>query len=105
VIPIVDLARVRALESALAAVHTEERIQLAASEGPMNERDADDLVHALRFIGNIRLKHQVRLLERGEKPNHLVDPNELSGLHRRYLRSAFGIVRQAQKALAQRYQL
>ncbi len=105
VIPIVDLARVRALEGAIDAVHTEARIARAAAEGHMNERDADDLIHAFRFIGNIRLKHQVRLYERGQKPDHLVDPDELSGLHRRYLRSAFGIVRQAQKALAQRYQV
>jgi len=105
VLPIVDLARVRALEGAIRVVHTEERIQAAAEAGIMSERDADDLVHALRFIGNIRLKHQAALYERGEKPNHLVDPDELSGLHRRYLRSAFGIVRTAQKALAQRYQV
>jgi len=105
VIPIVDLARVRALEGGLEAVHTEERIRSSAAAGGMNERDADDLVHAFRFIGNVRLRHQVRLHEQGQTPNHLVDPDELSGLHRRYLRSAFGIVRQAQKALAQRYQL
>jgi CBS domain-containing protein len=105
VLPIVDLARVRALESAIAEVHTEERIRAASSRGPMNERDAEDLVHALRFIGNVRLRHQVALYERGEPPDHLVSPDELSGLHRRYLRSAFGIVRDAQKALAQRYQL
>ncbi|QOC22131.1 cyclic nucleotide-binding/CBS domain-containing protein [Wenzhouxiangella sp. AB-CW3] len=105
VLPIVDLARVRALEGAIRVVHTEERIQSAAEAGIMSERDADDLIHAFRFIGNIRLKHQVALYERGEKPNHLVDPDTLSGLHRRYLRSAFGIVRTAQKALAQRYQV
>jgi CBS domain-containing protein len=105
VLPIVDLARVRALEGAISQVHTEERIRAAAEAGIMHERDADDLVHALRFIGNIRLRHQVALYERGEKPNHLVAPEELSGLHRRYLRSAFGIVRTAQKALAQRYQV
>ena len=105
VLPIVDLARVRALESAIRAVHTEERIRAAASDGPMNERDADDLVHAFRFIGNVRLRHQVALYERGEPPDHLVSPEELSGLHKRYLRSAFGIVRDAQKALAQRYQI
>ncbi|TVQ33590.1 MAG: CBS domain-containing protein [Wenzhouxiangella sp.] len=105
VIPITDLARVRALEGAIAAVHTEERIRASAESGGMNAQDADDLVHALRFIGNIRLRHQVALHERGEKPNHLVDPEALSGLHRRYLRSAFGIVRTAQKALAQRYQV
>ena len=105
VIPIVDLARVRALEGAIRVVHTEERIQAAADAGVMNSSDADDLVHALRFIGNIRLRHQVRLQEQGDKPNHLVDPDELSGLHRRYLRSAFGIVKSAQKALEQRYMI
>ena len=105
VLPIVDLARVRALEGGLEAVHTEARIRAAAEAGIMNADDADDLVHALRFIGNIRLKHQVNCLEQGVTPNHLVDPDTLSGLHQRYLRSAFGIVRQAHKALAQRYQL
>jgi len=105
VIPIVDLARVRALEGAITAVHTEERLRAAGERGIMNERDADDLIHALRFIGNVRLRHQVALYDRGEKPNHLVDPDELSGLHRRYLRSAFGIVRTAQEALSNRYQV
>lgn len=105
VIPIVDLARVRALEGAIPEVHTEERLRAAAAQGIMSEPDADDLIHALRFIGNVRLRHQVTLYERGEKPNHLVNPDALSGLHRRYLRSAFGIVQTAQEALANRYQL
>ena len=103
VIPIVDLARVRALEGAIGAVHTEERIQAAAEAEVMSPSDADDLIHALRFIGNIRLRHQVALFDAGQTPNHLVDPDELSGLHRRYLRSAFGIVKTAQRALEQRY--
>jgi CBS domain-containing protein len=105
VIPIVDLARVRALEGALEAIHTEERIQAAAEAGQISPRDAGDLIHALKFIGDIRLEHQVRQLEAGRMPDHLVAPDELSGLHRRYLRSAFGIVDNAQKALAQRYLL
>ena len=105
VIPIVDLARVRALEGALEVIHTEERMQAAAETGAITSRDADDLIHALKFIADIRLKHQARQLEAGQTPDHLVDPDELSGLHRRYLRSAFGIVSEAQKALALRYLL
>jgi CBS domain-containing protein len=103
VIPIVDLARVRALEGAIGVVHTEDRIRAAADAEVMSRSDADDLIHALRFIGNVRLRHQVALFDAGKKPNHLVDPDELSGLHRRYLRSAFGIVKTAQRALEQRY--
>lgn len=105
VIPIVDLARVRALEGAIEAVHTEERLEAAAAAGDLSASDADDLIHALRFVGDIRLAHQARQLEQGLKPDHLVDPDELSNLHRRYLRSAFGIVSDAQSALAQRYLL
>ena len=82
-----------------------ERIQAAADTGLITTRDADDLIHALKFIADIRLKHQARQLEAGQTPDHLVDPDELSGLHRRYLRSAFGIVSEAQKALALRYLL
>lgn len=105
VLPIVDLARVRALEGGIALVHTEERLAQAAKNGIMNERDADDLIHAFRFIGNVRLKHQVARFEAGLLPNHLVDPHELSRLHQRYLRSAFGIVRRAHDAMSSRYQL
>ncbi len=105
VLPIVDLARVRALEGAISATHTEMRIQEAAAAGGMNEGDGDDLIHALRFIGNVRLRHQVKRFEAGLAPNHLVDPDELSKLHQRYLRSAFGIVRRAHHALASRYQI
>lgn len=105
VLPIVDLARVRALEGGLPAVHTEARLNEAAKAGVMNEHDADDLMHALRFIGNVRLKHQVRQYDQGQTINHLVEPDALSRLHQRYLRSAFGIVKRAQVALASRYQL
>ena len=105
VIPIVDLARVRALEGALTVIHTEERLRAAAETDVMSESDADDLIHALKFIADIRLRHQARQLEAGEALDHLVNPDELSGLHRRYLRSAFRIVSEAQKALALRYMI
>jgi CBS domain-containing protein len=105
VLPIVDLARVRALEGGLADVHTETRFKTAARAGVMSDQDAEDLTHAYRFIGTVRLRHQVRMFERGKAPDHRVPPEELSGLHRRYLRSAFRTVRSAQRALALRYSL
>jgi len=105
VIPIVDLARVHALEGALDVVHSEERIRAAGEAGIVTGSDADDLIHALRFIGGVRLRHQARQLAEGEPPDNLVDPDELSSLHRRYLRSAFSIVTSAQRALSQHYML
>lgn len=81
---------------------TETEGEIEFSEYP---DDANDLIHAFRFIGNIRLKHQVERFDADLVPNHLVDPNELSRLHQRYLRSAFGIVRRAHDAMSSRYQL
>lgn len=105
VIPVVDLARVLALEGALPQVHTEERLLAAAQKGLTTAEGAANLIQAQRFISRIRLEHQSRQLERGETPNHLVDPAKLSSLHRRYLRSAFNVVRDAQQSLAQRFLL
>lgn len=105
VIPIVDLARVLALEGGLHEVHSEERLLAAAETGLISQRDADNLIQALRFIGRVRLEHQARQFAGGEKPDHLVDPDELTSLHRRYLRSAFSVVSGSQQALAQRFLL
>ncbi|GAB4197863.1 MAG: DUF294 nucleotidyltransferase-like domain-containing protein [Wenzhouxiangellaceae bacterium] len=105
VIPVVDLARVLALEGGLAAVHTEERLRAAADNGLVNESDAKNLIEAMRFIGRVRLEHQARQTAAGETPDHYVDPASLSPLHQRYLRAAFEVVRSSQQALAQRYLL
>jgi CBS domain-containing protein len=105
VIPVVDLARVLALEGAISEVHSEKRLLAAAQAGLTTAKDAANLIQAQRFISRIRLEHQIRQLEQGQPLNHLVDPAELSSLHRRYLRSAFNVVRSAQQALAQRFMI
>lgn len=105
VIPVVDLARVLALEGALSPVHSEERLHAAAQAGLCTNNDAANLIQAQRFISRIRLEHQVRQLEAGSALDHLVDPTKLGSLHRRYLRAAFNVVRSSQQALAQRFLL
>lgn len=105
VLPVVDLARVAALETGLSVVHTEERLLAAAEAGLFNRQDAENLVQALRFIMRLRLEHQVRQVQRGETPDHWLDPDRLTALHRRYLRSAFDVVSTAQRAAGQRFML
>jgi len=105
IVPITDLVRMRALESGIQEANTFRRIELATSEGVMNENDASSLRDALRLINRIRLNHQSAQMIAGEKPTNFVPIEDLSPLLRRNLKAAFMLVEEAQKALALRYQI
>ncbi len=102
VVPIISLARMRALELGIAAPETWERlreIDQQPSQSAASLRDAMDV------IGQARLRHQLSQWETGEAVSNWVNPDELSPLARRNLKAAFTIVADAQGAMARRYRL
>ncbi|WP_294946034.1 putative nucleotidyltransferase substrate binding domain-containing protein [Sulfurivirga sp.] len=103
--PITELARVHALTGGLKALNTWERLEQAAEAGLMSQQGHADLRDALDLIALVRLQHQARQVERGETPDNLIDPDDLSRLERRHLRDAFTIVREMQQALALHHNL
>lgn len=105
IVPITSLVRIRALESGIREANTYRRIRLATAAGGMNERDASSLRDALRLINRIRLNHQSAQMMAGEKPTNFVPIEDLSPLLRRNLKAAFMLVKEAQEALATRYQV
>jgi CBS domain-containing protein len=104
VVPIIDIARLRALGHGIGAVNTRERLTQLADHGHMNAGDAADLRDAFEFIGTVRLQHQVDQIRRGETPDNYVSPNVLSDFDRRHLKDAFKIASRMQSAMEQRYQ-
>lgn len=100
---VVDLARVHALGAGLEVVNTRGRLRAAARAGALSPETAEGLVDALDFISHVRLAHQSRRQEAGLAPDSWVAPGELSTFERRSLREAFQVVREAQRALAQRH--
>ncbi len=105
IVPITDLVRMRALEGGIKLANTYDRITLAAKLGVMNEGDASSLRDALILISRIRLTYQAEQVANGKEPTNFVPPDELSPLMRRNLKSAFMLVKEAQEALALRYQV
>ncbi len=103
--PITELARVHALTGGLKALNTWERLEQAAEAGLMSPQGHADLRDALDLIALVRLQHQARQIERGDAPDNLINPDDLSRLERRHLRDAFTIVREMQQALALRHNL
>ncbi len=100
VLPIVGLARWGGMAAGVTAASTVERLRAAGQAGTLSPQDAHTLADAFELISNLRFEHQVSQLRAGGEPDDYVDPAELSGLMRTYLKDAFRAVTSVQKRLA-----
>ena len=105
VVPIVDLARLYALEASIAEVNTHRRLEAGRKASVLSEEGARDLLDAFEFISNTRLRHQAMQIQRGEKANNMLNPKELSHFERNHLRDAFTVVKTLQSALSNSHQI
>ncbi len=101
VVPIVDLARVFALDAGVEEVNTRDRLVAAREAGALSAGAAEDLLAAYDLIGRVRLDHQARMIRRGEVPNNFLAPANLSALERNHLKDAFSAIKSLQSALGQ----
>jgi len=105
VMPIVEIARIRALAAGEVRITTRNRLRAAAKAGELTETDAANLIDALDFIEKLRMEHQNRQLHAGKKPDNHLSPDEISPLVRQNLKSAFSQVSVSQAALLNRFYL
>ncbi len=101
VVPVVDLARLYALQGQLLPVNTRARLTAARDTALISASGAHDLLDAYDLFCQIRLEHQVRQISDGLPPDNFVDPGELSDLEREHLRRAFGVIKTMQSAALQ----
>jgi CBS domain-containing protein len=101
VVPVVDLARVYALQGRIGTVNTRARIEAARQGGAVSETGARDLLDAYDLIAQTRLEHQANLIRRGAPPDNYLSPASLSDFERSHLRDAFVVVKTMQAAMMQ----
>jgi CBS domain-containing protein len=104
-VPIIDLARIYALQAGVRSANTRDRLIEAEEASVISESSMHDLIDALALIAAVRLQHQARQVQKGERPDNFVSPDELSRIERHHLRDAFRIVRSAQTTLAHALQI
>ncbi len=99
VVPIVDLARIHALANGVDAVNTYERLHAVKAFPSISKQGASDLLDAFEFVSITRLKHQVRQIRRGDRPDNFLHPESLSAFERSHLKDAFSVIKNLQGAL------
>lgn len=99
VVPVVDLARIYALQGQLTPVNTRARLAAAGAAHVISDSGARDLIDAYDLIAQTRLEHQVAQIKAGRAPDNFLPPASLSDFERSHLRDAFVVVRTMQSAL------
>lgn len=103
IMPIVDIARTHALAAGLREVGTIDRLHALAASGKMNADDAQSLEDAMLLVNELRIAHQARQVEKGERPDNRIAPADLSPLERDYLKDAFAVIRSALDSLRRNF--
>lgn len=104
-VPIVDFGRVMALKHGVKETNTVERLQaLAAGEHIPRELFTDSL-EAYEFQMQVRLIHQLRMLEQNLMPDNFIDPAELSDIEKITLKEAFAVVGRIQSYLKDEFRV
>jgi CBS domain-containing protein len=93
--PIVELARLHALEAGSPETTTVGRVRSAAEHGTAGTA-APDLVAAFEYLQQVRLRHQVSRLTAGAAPDDRIDPAALTALQRRWLKDALQLLQTCQ---------
>ncbi|MFH0823810.1 MAG: DUF294 nucleotidyltransferase-like domain-containing protein [Pseudomonadota bacterium] len=91
-VPFVDFARVLALKHGLSETNTLARMRELGDVDLIPHDIYAECMDAYEFQMQLRLVHQLRLIEDGRQPDNYIDPTELSDLEKQTLKEAFAVI-------------
>jgi CBS domain-containing protein len=91
-VPIVDFARLFALKNGLRETNTLNRLEILSEENLIPRDLYTEARDAYEFQMQLRLVHQLRMMEDGQEPDNYIDPAELSDLEKQALKEAFAVI-------------
>jgi CBS domain-containing protein len=103
VAPLVDLARLFALEKGIRQVPTLERFEALRGGTSLISDLVDELEYAFEFITLLRVHHQFRQMEAGQPIDNFIRLDTLSSLERQSLKNAFRLILRVQDQVMDRY--
>jgi CBS domain-containing protein len=90
-VPFVDFARLFSLRHAIRETNTLARLKALEDGGFIQKDLISETTEAYEFQMQMRLVHQMRMIEAGKEPNNHIDPADLSDLEKQTLKEAFAV--------------
>ncbi|MGE4298336.1 MAG: putative nucleotidyltransferase substrate binding domain-containing protein [Desulfovibrionaceae bacterium] len=103
--PFTDFARVLALKHGIRETNTLGRLDALAGGGHLSNELYIDTREAYEFLMQLRIVHQLELVEQGRVPDNHFDPAKLSELEKRTLKEAFAVIGRIQSLLKEVFRL
>lgn len=103
VAPLVDIARLFALDRGVRHASTGERLDALRGSTSVIADLVDELRYAFEFISLLRIHHQYRQLEAGQSIDNFIHLDHLSSLERQSLKNAFRLILKVQDLVQERY--
>jgi CBS domain-containing protein len=103
--PLVNVARIFALESGVTSASTLERLQLANDHGRIDGKTRDALVAAFRLLWRIRMTRHAACIAQGRVPDDQIEPRTLDSGTLAGLKEAFRTIRRARLMLRRDHRL
>jgi CBS domain-containing protein len=103
VTPLVDIARLFALETGIRHSSTMDRLEALRGGSTLISDLVDELEYAFEFIALLRIHHQYRQMEAGRSIDNFIHLETLSNLERQSLKNAFRLTLKIQDLVMERY--
>jgi len=97
-----DIVRIYSLQAGLTVPQTLQRLEQLRGSNLLNRKDNQSLAEAWQFLTQLRLQHQLDTWG-SDKPQNALDPDELSTLTRRQLKTAFRIIKECQQGVGLKF--
>jgi CBS domain-containing protein len=91
-VPFVDFARLMALKHGVKETNTLDRLNTLSENGHIPRELFVETREAYEFQMQLRLVHQLRMMEIGQAPHNHIDPAELSDLEKQTLKESFAVI-------------
>ena len=97
---VVGFARIYAINYALECTNTLQRIDALLDKKVLNRAGHEEIVEAYNYLMQLRFRHQVLMLDKGEPPDNHVHIDELTHVEKEVLEKIFGQVNRLRKRLS-----
>jgi CBS domain-containing protein len=99
-LPMVDYARIYALQQNIEAVNTLERLKCLHEKNVLSLQNYNEMTQAYTYLMQIRLRNQADALSRSLSPDNYIDPRSFSNIEQRLLKEIFSQIKHFQTRLS-----
>ncbi len=89
---IVDLARIYALSAKVDACNTTERLMAANKAGVIDDGTLKNILSAYNFLKSFRFYYQAEMMNKGEVPHNLINPDYFGSFERKHIKDTFRLI-------------